>query len=165
MSCTTIPQCRWLCDDPECEADCKHYCEAPKCEYQCQSSGQICPGLPNCHIECNDCIEPDSCPQCEIKCEDPQCDQCDIVCQAPECSWDCQKPKNCPEPHCELQCESYACPCIPSVDNNMCGRGSSSSYPVHVKHNQSKIITVIILSSILLALLGIGIVAIISMSH
>lgn len=107
------PQCRYLCDDPVCDADCKPVCEKPTCDIQCPTSNVRC-DLPSCTTRCApNQNASDTCPNCETVCNPPACSPssspCDILCLAPVCYWHCALPTNCPKVRCELTCERPAC--------------------------------------------------------
>lgn len=111
-------QCRWACDDPQCEAECTLACEKPVCESQCE--GEAVCQVPRCSIRCS-AEQPsaaDACPACETICEPPVCTpasaSCQNFCQATVCGWSCQHPKICPKPRCELACERPACEAVPA---------------------------------------------------
>ncbi len=111
------PQCRYVCDDPVCQADCRIFCKDPECIYECPGFGVACQdNPPRCRNRCNtsaDACESDSCPMCETICEPPDCNVpghfCGIVCAPTECAWKCFLPTNCPPPTCQLMCEHPAC--------------------------------------------------------
>lgn len=110
---TCHPECHWACDDPVCPASCTPVCLPPQCEICLNNTGTpICRPTRQCYIHCpSDECESDSCPVCEVRCPD-QChnaSQCLIQCEEVECAWRCTKPRNCPKPVCELQCELPAC--------------------------------------------------------
>jgi len=103
-----VPQCRWACDDPVCNAVCWPRCAEPLCVFNC-----TCNEEPECEVRCpnstaTDCSE--SCPACETVCEEPDhaCKDCEILCEAPNCGWLSRK-GNCVQPRCELFCEQPAC--------------------------------------------------------
>ena len=116
VECTECPTCRYLSDDPVCHAVCAPVCAPAQCEV-CQLTDNSTPvncldASQYCRVQCpSPGAAIDECPQCETQCE-PLCgssDNCIIVCEAPDCGWRCQKPRNCPKPICELQCEAPAC--------------------------------------------------------
>lgn len=72
---------------------------------------QTLPVFPIVHyrIRCTpNTLVADQCPQCETLC-DPLPSPCNILCEAPNCTWTCVKPTDCPQPRCELHCESPTC--------------------------------------------------------
>jgi hypothetical protein len=112
----TIPECSWMCSDPICEADCTAVCLEPVCSIIC--SPEDTPGecnAPKCHTICPlDNQDPlSSCPSCETICEEINCSPidrpCNIECEITQCFWKCIKPKTCPYPECQLQCQSASC--------------------------------------------------------
>jgi hypothetical protein len=113
----SVPECRWACDDPTCNATCSAVCDAPRCEIQCTIGAPAQCGAPRCNTRCADAATQDissTCPECETICPGGTLDcpvghSCEIVCEAPICNWSCRKPTNCPYPRCELQCERPAC--------------------------------------------------------
>lgn len=116
LSCHSAhPECRYACDDPTCPAVCRHICLEPRCEIQCTNSTNAYCNPPNCRVNCPivDQSESDSCPFCETVCDPPQCmplnAECQPLCEATQCFWQCEKPRNCPKPRCELVCERPAC--------------------------------------------------------
>ena len=119
------PECRWQCDDPVCFAECVPVCEPPRCEAVCP---EIIPAPtclpPVCSLSCTSASNSsvvDSCPSCEIRCNQPICTPVDAVCfnlcEPPDCSWKCTEPKQfqCRHPTCELQCEQPACAASPAA--------------------------------------------------
>lgn len=96
------PECRWACDDPQCNAECKIVTEPPVCT--CANPTV----QPVCRVDCPlDQCESEQCPACQTICE--QSEACGaILCQETRASWACRKP-SCPYPTCELQCEQPAC--------------------------------------------------------
>lgn len=109
----TLPQCRYSCDDPQCDAVCNIVTSSPKCIIQ-YNNGIISNVIPKCNVICleinNETNVSEQCPICEIRCEKPFCSpNCHPLCEASEAQWRCEKPKNCPLPRCELTCEKPAC--------------------------------------------------------
>lgn len=113
----SAPECRYACDDPVCPAVCRAECKPARCEYECDPSEPhaVC-SPPICHTHCTSALDSspsDSCPSCETRCEPLRCRgnvmPCHTLCEALECTWNCQKPRNCPRPRCELMCEQPAC--------------------------------------------------------
>lgn len=128
LSLSAHPECRWACDDPFCPAVCQHICQEPRCQIECtnSSSNAYC-NPPNCRVRCpQDQSESESCPACETVCDPPQCMPlnavCQPLCEATVCHWQCEKPRYCPEPKCELTCERPAC--------EYSGAGSLISYGI-----------------------------------
>lgn len=119
------PTCSWQCDDPGCVAECTPYCSPPQCILECITSDPSQCGLMKCHNLCaTDQCEIPTCPACDIECNvELICTDCQVVCEQIECSWVCEKPTDCPYPSCILECESPACECVPTVDNNFCSEG------------------------------------------
>lgn len=121
-ACGCHPQCRWMCDDPVCDAICEPLCEAPSCNasihFQANDSiVQLPQNALQCEIRCssidNQCPS-DSCPYCAIHCSFvngscPAGGICHGSCFVPRCEWQCMKPTNCTKPRCELSCERPAC--------------------------------------------------------
>jgi hypothetical protein len=78
-----------------------------------------CTRLPLCHTVCPDDVETlcsESCPNCEIKCDEAQPCNCDPVCEQLNCGWDVKKPLVTANmyPRCELVCERPACEFVDS---------------------------------------------------
>lgn len=106
-----VPQCRWACDDPVCNANCVPVCALPVCQIQCNTGHSCSLTKPNCYTTCpaNQASVTESCPQCETTCLPLNCPGCQPLCEAPVCSWHCSKPSMCMQPRCELMCERPAC--------------------------------------------------------
>jgi hypothetical protein len=107
------PQCRYACDDPQCDAVCTPKCAEPRCQVDCSlGTPSGCSRLA-CHVRCPVDQSPvDSCPQCETVCNTLSCSShhiCQPLCEPTVCTWHCVKPLFCPRPRCELVCERPAC--------------------------------------------------------
>jgi len=62
--------------------------------------------IPICRVVCDEGQFADECPSCSTLCTPPN-ELCgDIVCQQTVANWACRKPSSCPQPICELVCES-----------------------------------------------------------
>lgn len=113
------PQCSYACDDPVCPAECHAQSSKPKCTVSCNNS--FVPIQGQCNFKCSNVVnitnvcESDSCPLVETLCTQlicidlPRTVTCTVLCEAPTAGWVCNKPKNCRQPICELQCEKPAC--------------------------------------------------------
>jgi hypothetical protein len=102
-SLAVLPECRFACDDPVCNAICGAMCDPPNCT----STDPQC--VVSCATRCNETvIDTDSPPSCVTRC-DP-CAMGSIQCAALNCGWVCEKGETCAQPRCELQCEMPAFP-------------------------------------------------------
>jgi hypothetical protein len=111
------PQCTYLCDSPVCQATCVAIVSPPTCTTFCLNN--FTPSPP-CEYHCSNVLTSDvcaldQCPVSEIQCSQLDCGilpnnvSCQIQCEPPQSGWKCSKPKNCPKPICELQCEQPTC--------------------------------------------------------
>jgi hypothetical protein len=112
------PACIWECNSPPCFAKCRPICLPPACQRCKNESGTISHCKPlhhGCSISCPpDQCELDHCPECALSCgdEERKCRShhgCLIICEEVECAWFCEKPNDCAEPTCQLNCEHPAC--------------------------------------------------------
>jgi hypothetical protein len=102
-SLAVLPECRFACDDPVCNAVCGAMCDPPNCtstDPQCTVS---------CTTSCNETvIDTNNPPSCVTRCN--PCTMGSISCTAPNCGWVCERGETCAQPLCELQCEMPAYP-------------------------------------------------------
>lgn len=127
------PTCRWHCDDPICEQTCEPKCASPVCKTFCQhvddNSCQTTCEEPKCTVICPahmgqckgpDCKGPNKCttvcgaPECKTQCAR----SCESKCADPVCQYECEKPKECPQPRCQMVCDHDACPGFPDPANS-----------------------------------------------
>lgn len=113
------PKCRWICQPSECAKSCTPICSPPACRIKCKPLA-----APRCRTQCEPprcrvvCADRDRCvggrcPSCVVRCDPPQCKatccaprpDCVTQCDPADCTWSCSKPKHCPPPKCELQCD------------------------------------------------------------
>jgi hypothetical protein len=112
------PLCHWTCSDPPCRPTVVSICQSVNCSYSCAAPNDtITCDAPTCTMLCPaDQCELDSCPVCEIQCEELQCSSttdetinCTTHCAEPQCDWHATAPRHCTAPTCELACEAPAC--------------------------------------------------------
>lgn len=109
-------ECRYMCDDPVVYATCSSQCNEPVCEFQ---NCTDCSRTPICRTVCPEDNQPqctESCPACEIQCDEVQPCQCDPICEPPNCGWVGHQTVGIGQiyPRCELQCEKPACEFVDS---------------------------------------------------
>lgn len=100
-------KCRYMCDDPVCNALCDALCEAPRCNIPAPYTNSL-----ECEIRCppSACLQKDACPSCTIKAVNAtQNHLCLRFCSAPVCACACRKPSDCPVPRCQLMCDQHSC--------------------------------------------------------
>lgn len=116
------PQCKWLCDDPECPAKCHPVCARPNCQMDCKPTEcakcEVHCEEPACSVRCpKEMCEMDNCPKCETVCRPAVCrttctapePNCSPLCEPTKCAWKCRTPTLCPKPKCQLTCEKPDC--------------------------------------------------------
>lgn len=116
------PRCDWDCGPMECNNVCRPVCQPPKCMTTCPKPNvkqclHVCKD-PQCAVVCAAQTNHTLPPNCTTVCNDPKCELectqdgqgCETTCDDPVCSFSC-KPKDCPEPDCQLKCQKPPVSC------------------------------------------------------
>jgi len=104
--------CKWQCTNPICEETCEPVCAAPICKTFCDkviaNSCETSCEKPACKVVCPNTQDASTCQAlcepaaCETKCQRT----CESHCGVPQCVLECKKPKSCPNPTCNLVCDT-----------------------------------------------------------
>lgn len=106
------PICSAVCV-PQCHTPVCQVCRNQSGTRQCQSTTSCSVSC------APDQCESDTCPACETTCPNlcNGLTNCEIQCEQMQCGWSCSKPRNCPKPRCVLECEQPACPSSGSMNH------------------------------------------------